>query len=307
MRVVLQDAEVSVPNGDPERMATAVPVSVVIPTFTRQVVLAETLMSLRQCKPAPSETLVLVDHGDDQTRAALEPYFPEVVWTEAKSRLGPGGARNILLALARCPYVASFDDDSHPIDVDYFTKVFALFEAHPRAAVIAAGVIVHDGDRALPVTQTIAPVCDFVGCGAAFRKTAFLETKGYLPLERAYGAEEVDVALQVLGKGWLILEAGALRVRHKTSRNNQATPEVTSAHISNTALVGYLRYPAQLWAVVVLQVGRRFYWSLRNGRSAGALRGLAGIPANLWRHRSHRAPVRARVICAALALRRRAK
>ena len=43
MRVVLQDAEVSVPNGDPERMATAVPVSVVIPTFNRQVVLAETL------------------------------------------------------------------------------------------------------------------------------------------------------------------------------------------------------------------------------------------------------------------------
>jgi len=95
-------------------------------------------------------------------------------------------------------------------------------------------------------------------------------------------------------------------VRHRTSRAHQATAEVTSAHIRNTALVGYLRYPFVLWSFVVLQVGRRVLWSLRNGRSAGVVHGLASIPRNLWRHRAQRAPVKARVIFATRGLRREA-
>ncbi len=280
-----------------------VPVSVVIPTFKRRDVLAETLTALRQCRPAPGEILVMVDFGDRETRAALEPRFPEVRWNEAGERLGPGGARNILLAMARFPYVASFDDDSSPIDPDYFAGVVAIFEAHPQAGAVAAGAIVHDGEQDSPVSRAIVLVSEFVGCGAAIRRDAFLETSGYLPLELAYGAEEVDVSLQLLDKGWLILKSGELRVRHRTARAHQATPEVTSAHISNTALVGYLRYPLVLWTLVVLQVGRRVYWSVRNGRSAGVLRGLASIPGNLWRHRAQRSPVKASVILASRGLR----
>jgi len=248
----------------------------------------------------------MVDYGDRETRAALEPDFPEVCWTEAEERLGPGGARNLLFAMAQQPYVASFDDDSSPIDFDFFADVGTLFEENPRAGVIAAGTIVHDGETVPPRTRAIIPAVEFVGCGAVVRRAAFLETRGYLPLELAYGAEEVDVSLQLLDKGWQILSSDVLRVRHRTSRAHQATPEVTSAHIRNTALVGYLRYPLVLWSFVVVQIGRRVLWSLRNGRSAGVLHGLAGIPRNLWRHRAQRAPVKARVILATRGLRRRA-
>lgn len=266
--------------------------------------LAETLNALRQCQPPPGEILVLVDHGDRETRASLELVFPEVRWAEAEERLGPGGARNILFAKAKYPFVASFDDDSNPIDSDFFADIATLFKENPRAGVIAAGVIVHDGEPVPPRIRTIAPATEFVGCGAAVRRSAFLETRGYLPLEFAYGAEELDVSLQLLDKGWTILKSDTLRVRHRTSRAHQATPEITSAHISNTALIGYLRYPFVLWSFVFVQVGRRVYWSLRNGRSRGVARGLASIPRSLWRHRAQRAPVKVRVILAALGLRR---
>ena len=162
----------------------------------------------------------------------------------------------------------------------------------------------HDGESVPPRTRTIAPAAEFVGCGAVVRGRAFLETKGYLPLELGYGAEEVDVSLQLLDKGWEILRSDSLRVRHRTSRVHQATPEVTSAHISNTALVGYLRYPLVLWCFVMLQVARRVYWSLRRGRSAGVGHGLASIPRHLWRHRAQRDPVKTRVILATRGLRR---
>jgi GT2 family glycosyltransferase len=208
--------------------------------------------------------------------------------------------------MAQHPYVASFDDDSSPIDPDFFADVGSLFEQNPRAGVIAAGAIVHDGETVPPRARSIAPAAEFVGCGAVVRRAAFLETRGYLPLELAYGAEEVDVSLQLLDKDWQILRSDALRVRHRTSRAHQATAEVTSAHIRNTALVGYLRYPFVLWSFVVLQVSRRVLWSLRNGRSAGVFHGLASIPRNLWRHRAQRAPVKARVIFATRGLRREA-
>ena len=263
-----------------------------------------TLLALQRCDPPPGEILVMVDYGDQETRTSLEPDFPDVRWSEACKRLGPGGARNMLLAMAQHPYVASFDDDSSPIDLDFFSDVAGLLEENARAGIIAAGAIVHDGEALPPRMQAIVPSAEFVGCAAAFRRSAFLETKGYLPLELAYGAEEIDVSLQMLDKGWQILRSDRLRVRHRTSRAHQATPEVTSAHISNTALVGYLRYPLVLWSFVVLQIGRRVVWSLRHGRSAGVMHGLISIPRNIWRYRAERAPVKARVILAARRLRR---
>jgi GT2 family glycosyltransferase len=278
------------------RAGMIAPISVVIPTFHRREVLAETLDVLRQCRPSAGEILVMVDFGDRETRRSLEPRYPEVRWLEAEKRMGPGGLRNILIAQAAHPFLVSLDDDSCPIDMDFLAVAADLFRAHSNAAVFAAGAIVHDGEPLPPRTNTITSAAEFVGCGAAIRQTAFLDTQGYLPLELGYGAEEVDVSLQLLDKGWTIVKADTLRVRHRTSREHQATPDVTSAHISNIALVGYVRYPFGLWAYAVLQIGRRVLWSFRNGRSAGVLRGLARIPAHLWRHRSQRAPVKARVI-----------
>ena len=272
------------------------PISVIIPTFKRRDALADTLDVLRQCRPYAGEILVMVDFGDRETRPSLEQDYPEVQWYEAEKRLGPGGARNILIARAKYPYLLSLDDDSYPIDVDFLAVAANLLQQHSGAGIIAAGAIVHDGEPVPPKNSSITSAGDFVGCGAAIRRAAFLDTRGDLPLELGYGAEEVDVSLQLLDKGWTIRKSDALRVRHRTSRAHQAAPEITSAHISNIALVGYLRYPVLLWSFAVFQIGRRVLWSLQNGRSAGVSRGLAGIPRQLWRHRSLRAPVKARVV-----------
>lgn len=283
--------------------AMTAPISVVIPTFQRGAALAETLDVLRQCQPRAAEILVMIDFGDRETRRSLEPRYPEVQWIEAATRSGPGGARNVLVASAKYPYLVSLDDDSHPIDMDFFAVVTDLFQKNSGAGIIAAGAIVHDDERLPLRVNTIASAAEFVGCGAAIRRSAFLETRGYLPLELAYGAEEADVSLQLLDKGWTILKSDALRVRHRTSRSHQAAPEITSAHISNIALVGYLRYPFALWSFAILQIGRRVLWSLQNGRSAGVLRGLTQIPRHVWRHRAQRAPVKTRIILEARRLR----
>ena len=71
-----------------------------------------------------------VDAGDDETRGALQPRFGDAVrWFSSDATQGPGGGRNRLIREARSPIVASFDDDSWPLDADYFALAAEMFQS----------------------------------------------------------------------------------------------------------------------------------------------------------------------------------
>ena len=106
---------------------------------------------------------------------------------------GPGGGRNRLIREAACPLVASFDDDSWPLDADYFDVVAELFAAHPEAAVISAeevrpekgtGTVCRNGPAgaAHKRSQSPFPVACFQNCAVSSAETPFCERAGYLPL-----------------------------------------------------------------------------------------------------------------------------
>ena len=261
-----------------------------IPTFQRTERLLQTLAELSSCDPAPAEILVHVDSGDADTAPALKAAYPDVRVFCAETPQGPGGARNRLLQEARHEIVVSLDDDSFPIDSDFFARVMAGFSAHPRAGVLAM-VIVHDDEETPPAREAVEEVADFVGCGCAYRREAFLETAGYLPLLTAYGMEEADVALQLIDRGWHILFSHDLRVRHATDRSHQTSPKIVAAHIRNTALLAYLRYPVGKTALGLAQFGNRVLYSTRRGHLGGVLRGILGTPGTLVYYRGHRASV----------------
>ena len=83
------------------------------------------------------------------------------------------------------------------------------------------------------------------------RRDAFLQTAGYLPLRYAYGMEEVDLALQLLDRGWKIMAASELRVFHDTEMKHHSSPSVNAAQISNVGLLVFLRYPIRYWPLAV--------------------------------------------------------
>ena len=97
------------------------------------------------------------------------------------------------------------------------------------------------------------------------RRDAFLVTRGYLPLHHAYGMEEADLALQFLDAGRELLYAPALRVYHDTRLEHHASEAVNAAHIRNTALLAYLRYPIPYWALGALQVLNRVRYAAHRG------------------------------------------
>jgi len=262
-----------------------------------------TLANLMACEPPPSEILVHVDGNQAACADAVRRAFPAVRVLLSAQRIGPGGGRNALLAAATAPLVASFDDDSYPIDRDYFARVGEVMQRFPDAAIVCAGVY-HHGETVAEATRQASWVADFVGCGCIYRTASLGCGMGYVPLAVAYGMEESDLALRLHDRGGRVLFTPWLRVFHDTDRARHADPVVTAASIGNLALLTFLRYPVTLWAIGLTQIVNRVQWLLRNGRQRGILRGLASIPVRLWIYRAYRRPVSRRHLRSYLALRR---
>jgi hypothetical protein len=119
--------------------------------------------------------------------------------------------------------------------------------------------------------------------------------------------EEVDLALQLINQGHLILHVPLLRVFHDTDLARHSDPEVTAASIANIALLAYLRYPLAYWWLGFAQIASRVFWLLKVGRTAGIMRGLTRIPRHLYAHRHYRAPIRFDAMRCARALRKTPK
>lgn len=266
-------------------------VSALVTAYLRTEATLDTLDRLSRLSPAPDETLVHVDGGRQEVANAIAERFPAVCLTVSADRVGPGGARNKLLAQCRAPYAVSFDDDSYPIDADFCDRVVKLFEDYPQAAVLAADVFHQDENISGPPLSGPRWVDSFPGGGCAYRRSIFLSTAGYVPLPVAYGMEEVDLSLRLIDQGHGILHVPALRVFHDTDRARHADPEVTAASIANLALLAYLRYPPAYWWLGIAQLASRLVWLIGAGRIAGIAAGIAAIPGHLLKYRHHRAPV----------------
>lgn len=282
---------------------TPVEVSVIMPTFRRSGQIVKTLSEILLCAPPPAEILVFVDGDDEKTVRLLADQFPDVVMLQSTERMGPGGARNQLIAAAKHHIVASFDDDSYPIDRDYFARLIGLFERYPEAAVVTTEVFVR-GQIPPEDSNQLWWVSDFIGCGCAYQRSLFLETRGYVPLAVAYGMEEVDIALQLHALGNRILKAASLRVFHDTDYSGHVSPKLVSGTIANLALLAYLRYPLSSWPRGILQLINLVRDTLCRRRYRGIISGLLMILPRLRRYRQHRGTVSSAALDSFLKLRR---
>lgn len=281
-----------------------VAITAVVTAFERIEQTLDTIARIARCVPAPEEVLVHVDANAIACAEAIRRAHAGVRVLVSSENVGPGGGRNKLVAAASSPLVASFDDDSYPIDADYFARAARIFDRFPEAWVLDAYVF-ERGQPVAPLGGDCSWVADFSGGGCVYRRARFLETGGYVPLPTAYGMEEVDLGLRVHAAGGRVLRCRELRVFHDSDLSHHKDPAITSASISNIALLAYLRYPRWLWGVGLAQCANRVQWLLRHRRTRGVLSGLAAIPSAVMRHRRARRPVSARAVRSYLALRKR--
>lgn len=283
---------------------TGAPVTAIVTAYQRREATLHTLKTIEACVPPPAEVIVHVDGGGSVLADLVRATHPAVKVLVSTTHVGPGGARNLMVHAATQPFVTSFDDDSHPMDADFFERVTDLFTRFPDAWVLA-GRVFHVHQPIEPAVSRAEWAADFSGGGCAYRRARYLEVGGYVPLVDAYNMEEVDFALRLHAQGGKVLSTPWLRIFHDTDLARHSDPEVTSASIANLALLAFLRYPVLLWSVGAGQCLNRIQWLLRNGRHRGILSGIGSIPARLWRHRHQRRPLPLSAVRSYLSLRRR--
>jgi len=278
-------------------------ISAIVTAYERIEQTLATLRVIQSCVPAPDEILVHVDANQVACETAIREAFEGVRVLRSDEQIGPGGGRNKLVEAAQFELVASFDDDSYPIDSDYFERALTVFEKFPDASVVCAALY-HAGESIGLDDRSAHWTADFSGGACFYRRKAFLDAGGYVPLPVAYGMEEVDFAIRLHSQGGRILTTRWLRVFHNTDLKRHADPRVTAGSIANLALLAYLRYPVSLWGIGAGQCANRLLWLLRHGRRRGIWKGIAMIPAHLRTNQRYRLPLSSSAVRSYLALRR---
>src|SRR6185503_4906325 len=137
-------------------------ISAIVTAYERVEQTLATLRVIDNCNPAPDEILVHVDDNRVVCVLAIREAFPNVRVLLSNERVGPGGGRNKLMAAATHDFVASFDDDSYPIDSDFFARAQQLFAKHEDASVICAALY-HRGETIALDERNAAWTADFSG------------------------------------------------------------------------------------------------------------------------------------------------
>jgi GT2 family glycosyltransferase len=184
----------------------------------------------------------------------------------------------------------SFDDDSYPVDRDFFGQVELLFARYPRAAILAANIRQRNEPEKVR-DSVVARIPSYVGCGYAIRLAAYKEVRGTLPRPVAYGMEEMDLSIQLFASGWRIYEARELRVLHESDLKHRRSAEINAGRITNVGLFAYLHFPMVHWGWGLLQIANMVRYSVRTGQFRGIGSGLLRIPIECYRYRKYRSPV----------------
>lgn len=277
----------------------SVPVSVAIPAYRSSPLLRQALERICACNPRPQEILLHCDGGWRPEPMMIEGLPLPVKLVLSEAHVGPGGGRHRLFQEATCELVASFDDDSWPLDEDYFARALAVMEAFPNAVVMSPAVYLKERP-VLAALPEVSLVRSFAGSASVTRRSLYLRLPGYVPVAAAYGVEETDLSLQAHAAGLEILFCPWLRAWHDR-------PSVDNQHsvlpwIRNEVLLASLRFPRvmQPWGWVR---ALRHVWRHRHETGWRApLRALfSALPAvveyrshqrryttgQVWRHHRH--------------------
>lgn len=221
-----------------------------VPTYNEERNIERCLQALNsQTVPREKVEIIVVD-GDslDRTREIAEGLADKVI---AQASLGVGGARNDGFNIAEAPIVATTDADCQPYpgwleaalkgfrDGDV-VAVTGFLDPSDWGDITGAEKLVYQAffkiSNALLVALSFFDLYHLCGANSAFRKTAFQETGGYLPL--AY-ADDVEIYKRIKQKGRIRLLRG-MTIHYSVRR------------IKKLGLLNYIRLLFKMeWEVMV--------------------------------------------------------
>nr|WP_315152657.1 glycosyltransferase [uncultured Flavobacterium sp.] len=208
------------------------------------------------------EVLVFLDGCTDDSEVLMN-ELKWVSWFVSAKSIGASAARQRLYPFAKGELLIGLDDDAHPLTKDFVSKIEILFQENATVGVLAfeevKGVFESDS-AALEQSEKIKKefLCsEFIGCGFAIRKSAYLETNGFPVWIDIYG-EESCVAIEVLAKGFDILYTNQIKVNHRVNKEQRKLRKQNyfrfGKQLKNSTYYFLVYYPYPLYAILKL------YW-----------------------------------------------
>ncbi|MFI5678534.1 glycosyltransferase family 2 protein [Streptomyces cellulosae] len=249
--------------------------------------------------------IVIVGNGCRLPEFAGRISLPcEVTAIDVEENLGCPGGRNVALARLRefgdVDVVVELDDDGLLVDPDVLRRVGDLFAADPRLGIVGFRIADEHGQtqqRHVPRVGSSDPlrggyVTGFLGGGHAFRM-AMLDQTGDWPARFFFAHEEIDLAWRAVDRGWRILYAPELVLRHpRTSPARHAIYYRVNAR--NRVWLVRRRLPA---ALIPVHLGVWIALTLLRVRSTAGLRAwFGGFVEGLREPAGERRPMRWRTV-----------
>jgi GT2 family glycosyltransferase len=245
----------------------AVTVAITIATHNRRAELERTLAQLATLDPPAEEILACADGCTDGTAEFVREKYPKVRVLTHEKAMGSIPSRNELAHACTAEVFVSLDDDSYPLDVDFVSRVRALFEAEPRLAVLGFAQRSDEFPDSLTATDFGRPhfAGSYANSGAAIRRAAFIALGGY-PDFFFHAYEEPDFALRCVAAGWQVRHEPSIVVRHHFTGAQRSEIRTHHRHARNEFWSVLLRCPApQFIAVAIFRAARQFAYACKRG------------------------------------------
>lgn len=190
--------------------------SIQISTRNRVSDLLETLGKLRTLlSRADVECLVFDDGSTDETAARVKDAFPTVTTFTNETTKGYLYCRNYMLNHTTADIAITLDDDSCFVDDDPLEAISQVFAADDAIAVLAFRVFWGKQlPDAIASDETARQVRGFVGCGHAWRISAWKQIDDYPEWFGFYG-EETFATLALTRSGFKIVYLPSVLVHHR--------------------------------------------------------------------------------------------
>lgn len=182
-------------------------VSVVIPTYNRELTVARAIDSALQQTEAAAEVIVVDDGSTDQTRALISEKYPSVVY-HFQPNAGVSAARNRGVSIAKNEWIAFLDSDDEWLDKKLELQRKAWLESplhrivHSDEIWIRNGVRVNKKNRYTKRGGRIfidcLPLCAISPSTAVIEKSLLLELGGFD--ESLPACEDYDLWLKICSR-----------------------------------------------------------------------------------------------------------
>jgi GT2 family glycosyltransferase len=238
-----------------------------ISTRNRCADLARTCAALASLDPAPDEVLICADGCTDGTVDFLRKHHPTFTVLVQEPARGSIASRDRMMRASTAEVVLSLDDDSYPIERDFFTRLATLFTGNPNLAVADFPQRTDEHPESLTVRDFgFAKQCaSFSSAGAALRRSIYLELGGYPPFFfHAY--EEPDYALRCHAAGYEVRHEIAGSIRHHYTGAQRNEMRTHHYHARNELWSVLMRCPfPQLLLVAAFRVLRQSGYAVKRG------------------------------------------